>query len=115
MAPTVPVEQLRAAENVGIALANQLKAAGADDIVRAAKKTIEDEIMMQKAERDAAIKTVTSDVTNGVTNKVTKGVAANVTNGVADNVINDDGANNATPTNSAVSQNAVNEDVVVTR
>ena len=59
VAPTVPYEHLRAAENVGIALANKLKAAGADVIVTTAKKTIEKEILMKQQEKDLAIKKAT--------------------------------------------------------
>ena len=83
MAPTIAVEHLRAAENVGIALANQLKAAGADEIVSAAKQTIKDEIMMQKAEKDAAIKKLAnsdSQTTTTTTESAATGCGEHVDN-----------------------------------
>ena len=55
VAPTIPVEHLRAAENVGIALANKLKADGADVIVQKAKATIAAEIIMDDKMKKAAI------------------------------------------------------------
>ena len=89
MAPTIAVEHLRAAENVGIALANQLKAAGADEIVNAAKQTIKDEIMMQKAEKDAAIKKLANSDSQTTTTTTTAESAATR---CGEHVDNDDAA-----------------------
>lgn len=94
VAPTIPVEHMRAAENVGIALANKLKAAGADDIVQAAKDSIKTEILMQAKDKEFAIKQALSS-DSSVTTTTTTAAAANVAaNGQDDNSSHRSGANN---------------------
>ena len=62
------MEHMRAAENIGIALANKLKASGADEIVKKAKKTIADEINMKQQEKDLAIKNATTGHSDVIVN-----------------------------------------------
>ena len=73
VAPTIPMEHMRAAENIGIALANKLKASGADEIVKKAKKTIADEIIMKQQEKDLAIKKATSGHSDVIVNTTSLG------------------------------------------
>ena len=54
LAPNVPVDVMQAAENLGIDLATKLMEAGAAEILQAAKKQTADEIMRQKAAKEAS-------------------------------------------------------------
>lgn len=51
---------MQAAENLGVSLANKMIEAGAGEIVRQAKETIAKEILMQKAEKEARLKALSS-------------------------------------------------------
>ena len=54
LAPNVPVNVMQAVESLGIDLATKLMEAGAAEILQAAKKQTADEIMRQKAAKEAS-------------------------------------------------------------
>ena len=64
MAPNVPVDVMQAVESLGIDLATKLMEAGATEILQAAKKQTADEIMRQKAAKEASKLTAQSEPAN---------------------------------------------------